>query len=549
MTTPDLRTERALSSPRKSGLIVSRIKSERVIARNGRVSTAVLPKPALSKPAQVRRLDSAQASQAEAPTLKLDRSRWQRRYATKLRIADIAVVSGAVIFAQYLRFGDAPLAPAPVTHYATVYSGLIAILWLSTLAGFHTRSARILGRGIEEYRRAVEASLWTFGAISMAELLFKLDIARGYLAMALPVGILGLVLSRWLARQYVVCKRVDGKYQTAVLAVGQSEAVASFANELTRNPMDGYRIAGACILGSDPASDEHLFFRDGAIPIVGGETGDLVAMIRKCGADTVAIVGTGHFGEQEIRKLIWKLEPMGVDLVVSPGVTDVALFRLTMLPVAGLPLLHIEKPQYRGTERIRKRSFDICFAMVALVLALPILLVAAIAIKADSKGPVFYSSERIGLGGKPFCMLKLRTMVVDADKKLDSLLASNECDGHLFKIRNDPRITPVGRILRRFSIDELPQFINVLRRQMSVVGPRPLFRLGAEECEYDSTSQRRLLVKPGITGLWQISGRSNLSWNDGLSLDLSYVDNWSMSSDIAIIAKTMRSVLQREGAY
>ena len=191
-------------------------------------------------------------------------------------------------------------------------------------------------------------------------------------------------------------------------------------------------------------------------PSLVAEPTALEAMIRKCGADTVAIVSTEHFGVQEIRKLIWKLEPMGVDLVISPGIMDVAVSRLTMLPVAGLPLLHIEKPLYRGADRFQKRAFDFCFALAALAAALPILLVAAIAIKASSRGPVFYSSERIGFGGKPFSMLKLRTMVADADKKLESLLDSNECDGHLFKLRNDPRITPVGRVLRRFSIDELP---------------------------------------------------------------------------------------------
>jgi FlaA1/EpsC-like NDP-sugar epimerase len=236
----------------------------------------------------------------------------------------------------------------------------------------------------------------------MAELLFKLEIARGYLAVALPVGILGLVLSRWLGREYVARKRVDGRYQTAVLAVGKSEAVVRLANELTRNPRDGYQIVGACIPGNGPASDEHLLVRDGAIPIVGGETCALEALIRTCGADTVAIVGTAHFGVQEIRRLIWKLEPMDVDLVVSPGVMDVAVSRLTMLPVAGLPLLHIEKPQYHGAERFQKRTFDCCFALAALAAALPILLVAAIAIKASSRGPVFYSSERIGLAASHF---------------------------------------------------------------------------------------------------------------------------------------------------
>jgi exopolysaccharide biosynthesis polyprenyl glycosylphosphotransferase len=270
-------------------------------------------------------------------------------------------------------------------------------------------------------------------------------------------------------------------------------------------------------------------------------------LIADCGADTLAVVGTDHLGVQEIRQLMWKLEPMGVQLVVSPGVTDVAAFRLSMLPVAGLPLLHIDKPQYRGAERLQKRAFDLCFAAAALTAVLPILLVAAAAIKVTSRGPVFYASERVGFGGKPFRMLKLRTMVVDADQKLAELLDSNECDGNLFKIRDDPRVLPVGRVLRRFSIDELPQFVNVLRREMSVVGPRPLFAVNGRETETDS--RRRLLVKPGVTGLWQVSGRSDLSWTDAIRLDLSYVDNWSMAADLVIIAKTFRSVFEHTGAY
>jgi exopolysaccharide biosynthesis polyprenyl glycosylphosphotransferase len=217
-----------------------------------------------------------------------------------------------------------------------------------------------------------------------------------------------------------------------------------------------------------------------------------------------------------------------------------------MRPIAGLPLLHIDKPQYQGTKGFQKRAFDTCFAFAALVGMLPILVATAIAIKLTSRGPVFYSAERIGIDGRPFLMLKFRTMVQDADKRLDSLLAQNESDGLLFKIRDDPRVTPVGRILRRFSIDELPQFINVLRQEMSVVGPRPPLRREVEA--YDDV-QRRLLVKPGVTGLWQVSGRSDLSWDRSVRLDLSYVDNWSMVSDILIIAKTVRAVFQRKGAY
>jgi len=449
------------------------------------------------------------------------------------------------MLAQYVRFGQAPTV-ASADHYATAYSALLATIWLSAVAVFNARSAKYLGAGIEEYRRVVAASFWTFGAIAMAELLLKLEISRGYLAVALPAGVLGLVLSRCLARNYVSRGRVEGRYQNAVMAIGESAAVSHLVTELTENPKNGYQVVGVGISGYGPPRGENLVINGQEIPILGGETHAL-QVIRTCGADTVAIAGTEYFGCQGIRRLIWELESMDVDLVVSPGVTDVALSRLVMRPVAGLPLLHIEKPQYRGAARFQKRAFDFCFALAALTVSLPLLVVAAIAIKITSSGPVFYSSERIGIDGRPFMMLKFRTMVEGADKQLESLLAHNDGDGLLFKIRIDPRVTSVGRVLRRFSIDELPQFINVLRREMSVVGPRPPLRREVEG--YDCDVQRRMLVKPGVTGLWQVSGRSDLPWDKAVRLDLSYVDNWSMAGDIVIIAKTLRAVLQHQGAY
>jgi exopolysaccharide biosynthesis polyprenyl glycosylphosphotransferase len=481
-----------------------------------------------------------------------ERSEWQRRYAAKVRVTDIVVVMAAVALAQYLRFGASKAASPdwallPSNYFMYAFSALFALAWLGALAAFHTRSPRLIGTGVEEYRRVVSASFWTFGGIAIVTLLFKVDIARGYLAVALPVGTLGLVLSRWAWQSSVARGRTQGACRTAVLAFGEEEAVVNLAGELTRRSSDGYLVVGVGIPGYGPPRGEFLTVNGRQIPIVGGES-DMIAAIRSCGADTVAIAGTEHFGVRGIRRLIWDLEPIGVDLVVSTGVMDVALSRLEMRPIAGLPLLHIEKPQYRGAKRFQKRAFDICFALAALMMTSPVVVLAALAIKLTSRGPVFYSAERIGIDGQPFSMLKFRTMVVDADKMLDNLLGANETDGGvLFKIREDPRVTPIGRVLRRYSIDELPQFINVLRREMSVVGPRPPLRREVEA--YDCDVLRRLLVKPGITGLWQVSGRSDLSWNEAVRLDLSYVDNWSMTSDLMIIAKTVGAVLQRRGAY
>ena len=477
---------------------------------------------------------------------RLGRSNWERRYSVNLRITDTFVVCGAVLVAQYVRFGSTPAADSLLRHYETAYSAVLAVIWLSALAGFRTRSPKYIGAGIEEYRRVFAASFWTFGAVAIAELLMKLEVSRGYLSVALPVGIVGLVLSRWRWRDYVVRQRLAGRYRTAVLAIGEGNAVANLATELTGDPNNGYEVVGVGIPGYGAPRGEHLAINGRQIPIVGGE-GHVLQAVRSCGADTVAIAGTEHFGVKGIRRLIWELEPMDVELVVSPGVMDVARSRLVMRPIAGLPLLYIDKPQYQGAKRIQKRAFDFCFALAALTVSSPVLLVTALAIKVSSRGPVFYSSERIGIEGKSFSMLKFRTMMVDADNKLESLLAANESDGLLFKMRNDPRITPMGGFLRRFSIDELPQFINVLRQEMSVVGPRPPLRREVEM--YDDDVQRRLLVKPGVTGLWQVSGRSDLPWDKSVRLDLSYVDNWSMVGDILIIAKTLRAVCRRTGAY
>jgi exopolysaccharide biosynthesis polyprenyl glycosylphosphotransferase len=330
----------------------------------------------------------------------------------------------------------------------------------------------------------------------------------------------------------------------SVLAVGDPRAVRSLVQSLQRGWLYGYSVVGVCLTGrSDGGTLEVPGV--GTLPVLGDE-GKVHDAILKTNADTVALTTTDHLGPEGVRELSWDLDKLGVDLVVSPGVVDVAGPRLTMRPVAGLPLIHVEKPQYSGTKKLQKRAFDIFVSLTVLLGALPVML--AVAIKLTSRGAVFYRSERIGLDGRPFQMIKFRTMVDGADRQVDSLIHINESvGGVLFKIREDPRVTTVGRILRRYSIDELPQFINVLRRDMSVVGPRPPLR--REVDTYNDQVRRRLLVLPGITGLWQVSGRSDLSWEDSVRLDLSYVENWSITNDLLIAAKTIRIVAAGSGAY
>jgi exopolysaccharide biosynthesis polyprenyl glycosylphosphotransferase len=266
------------------------------------------------------------------------------------------------------------------------------------------------------------------------------------------------------------------------------------------------------------------------------------------GSHAVAVAATEQFHGTGLRELSWELENLDVDLLVAPGVVDVAGPRLHMRPVAGLPLIHVEKPQYHGAKRFQKRAFDIVFSGMALLFGLPLLLLIALAVKLTSRGPVFYRQERIGLDGEPFEMIKFRTMVVGADGMLEEVAHLNESDsGVLFKIRKDPRVTWLGRFLRKYSLDELPQFINAFTGQMSVVGPRP--PLETEVATYDDQTMRRLLVKPGITGLWQVSGRSDLSWEDSVRLDMFYVENWSIMADIVIALKTARAVFTHSGSY
>jgi len=425
-------------------------------------------------------------------------------------------------------------------------SVLIVSAWALVLAIYHTRAQQVIGAGPEEFRRVWTATLWVFGVIAVVSTLFKLEIARGYLAIAFPLGLLALSVNRHLARMYVAAQRRRGRFMTAVLAVGEPISATVLAQSLTRRPSDGYTVVGICSPGV-PRLENIVVPGLGSVRVFPYE-GDIRHAIAASQADTVALTSAGELGPEGIRDLSWQLEKLGVDLVVSPGIVDVAGPRLTVRPVADLPLIHVDKPQYQGAKRFQKRAFDVCFSLLALLAASPVMIVAAVAVKVTSPGPVFYRAERIGQDSVPFRMIKFRTMVVDADRRLAEVADLNESvGGVLFKIRSDPRVTRAGRLLRRYSIDELPQFINVLLGEMSVVGPRPPVRSEVET--YDHRVWRRLLVRPGITGLWQVSGRSDLAWEDSVRLDLSYVENWSMLSDLAIAAKTVGAICRGSGAY
>jgi len=475
---------------------------------------------------------------------------WQSTYARWLALSDLIAIVVAVGFAQWIRFGSAPSGGAlPLMRNVTYLevSAAIALGWMVALTINGARSTRVIGSGVEEYRRVWWATISVFGTVAIISMLFKLELARGYLMVALPLGVVLLLASRWVARRIVVrLRKQHGRCVTRLLVVGSPQAVRDLTLGLSREPWSGYDVVGACIPGQYSRAGVAIpgF---GTVPVLGNDESVARAVVAS-GSHAVAVAATEQFHGTGLRELSWALENLDVDLLVAPGVVDVAGPRLHMRPVAGLPLIHVEKPQYHGAKRFQKRAFDFAFSGLALLFGLPLLLLIALAIKLTSRGPVFYRQERIGLDGKPFEMIKFRTMVVGADAMLEEVAHLNESDsGVLFKIRKDPRVTPLGRFLRKYSLDELPQFINAFTGEMSVVGPRP--PLENEVASYDDHTMRRLLVKPGITGLWQVSGRSDLSWEDSVRLDMFYVENWSIMADIVIALKTVRVVVSHSGSY
>ncbi|MET7771863.1 sugar transferase [Nocardia sp. NPDC005366] len=481
-----------------------------------------------------------------------DRERWQAEYVRRLEATDFVVIVAAVVLAQVIRFGGPvapPLAwPMPYEVGYTVVSAVLAVSWMGFLIACSTRSPQVVGSGTEEYRRLVSATMRLFGVLAIISLIFQIEFARGYLAIALPLGLLGLMFSRLAWRLHTRSRRRSrGECLTAVLVVGPPEAAQAMAAAFSRDPATGYRVVGVCVPDGIPGSGGYGLHASGRSISVVGDDRSVLEAVRRSEADTVAVTATDYLGPAELRRMAWELDPLGVELVVAPGVADISGARLTNRLVAGMPMLHIAKPQYDRAKSTGKAVFDVCFSAAVLLAILPVLLVIAVAVKVTSPGPVFYLSERIGRGGKPFRMIKFRSMYTGADRRVAHLIEHNGGNPVFFKLKDDPRVTPVGRVIRKFSLDELPQFLNVLRGEMSVVGPRP--QVQREVDTYDGEMRRRLLVKPGVTGLWQVSGRSDLSVEDSVRLDLSYVENWSMVLDLLLIAKTIGAVARGEGAY
>lgn len=461
---------------------------------------------------------------------------WSDWYLPAAAILDFLVGCLAGAVALLVRFG-----PESSQAYALA-SLAVPFLWVAALAGHRLYEPRFLGTGTEEFRRVFSSGLHLAAIVAVVAYVTRTEVARGYVALAVPLAVLLTLLGRHVLRRRLYAERRAGRSMARVVAVGHAADVVTLVDQLARDPFHGLRVVGACL--STPGQVDVLLSR--GIPAVGGFE-NVSRTVELCRADTVAVVSSPEMSGDELRRLAWKLEASGTSLIVSPGLVEIGGPRLSIRPAAGLSLLHVEHPVLTGARFVVKALLDRGLALLGLLLLSPLLAGIAVAVRATSPGPVIYRQRRVGVHGREFTMLKFRTMYADADARRAELLAHNEHDGILFKIRKDPRITRVGTFLRRYSMDELPQLVNVLVGHMSLVGPRP--PLPEEVASYPEDAHRRLLVRPGLTGLWQVSGRSDLSWEESLRLDLRYVDNWSLALDLLVIWRTGRAVVLGTGAY
>ena len=459
---------------------------------------------------------------------------WTRSYLRQVAIADFSVAVVAAAAAAWLRFGGHP------GRRYLVLSAMLPLLWLIAVRVVGGYEMRFLGTGSDEFRRILNAGVSLTAALALTSYAVNNELSRVYLVISMPVIVMFDLVVRFALRKRLHRRRGAGLCMSPVVAVGHEAAVADLISSLRREPYHGLRVVAACL------ADRGEVTELAGVPVV-GSLDDTANVVRRVGAATVAVLSCPEMDGVRLRTLAWELEKTGTDLCVAPALLDVAGPRTTIRPTAGLTLLHVDHPQLSGPRQILKDLFDRSAALLALAFLSPVMLAIAVAIRLSDNGPALFTQMRVGKDGQTFRIYKFRTMVVDAEARLAELRAKNEHDGVLFKMKRDPRITGIGAQLRKWSMDELPQLFNVLVGEMSLVGPRPA--LPDEVARYGDHVRRRLVVKPGLTGLWQVSGRSDLTWDESVRLDLRYVENWSLALDLQILWKTITVLLRGSGAY
>lgn len=473
------------------------------------------------------------------------RSDWTHSLTNSLRMSDAALVAAAVFAGFALNTNGLSLkAESPAFTHHLMTGLILGLVWLGALEVYRTRDPKVLGVGPEEYKRVLSASFRVFGFLGIVAVVFRLDAVSSFVLVSLPLGLVALTGSRWSFRRWLSHEKSRGRCLSRAIVVGEPQDVRYVIKQINRKSGTAYDILGACLPGARRGAVlkvDHL-----RVPVLSSIYG-IAHTVRQTGANAVIVAGPIPGGNQFIQELGWQLEENAAELVLAATLTNVAGPRIHWRPVEGLPLMHVDIPHYSGGKHTLKRLMDITVSASALLILSPILLLLAAIVHHDSPGPVLFRQERVGRRGTTFHMLKFRSMVMDAESRLEELNTRDEGAGVLFKIRGDPRITRCGRWMRKYSLDELPQFWNVLVGNMSLVGPRP--PLAREVSGYERHTHRRLLIKPGITGLWQINGRSDLPWDEAVRLDLYYVENWSIAGDLIIMWRTFRAMIQPSGAY
>ncbi|MGI8451892.1 MAG: sugar transferase [Streptosporangiaceae bacterium] len=465
-----------------------------------------------------------------------DSAAWTGAYLRRVGVADGACALAASVLAYEIRFDEPSYQPG----LYLAFTALLPLLWIFAVGLAGGYDPRFIGVGSDEFRRVLNAAVSLTAMVAIASYAVKFEVARGYMVIALPCATLIDLVVRHRLRKRLHRLRSRGACMRRVVAVGHAAAVADLIGELRRGTYHGLSVVGACLAGGS------MLGEIAGVPVLGGLT-NVTTAVGYLGADTVAVLACPEMNGIRLRELAWDLEKTGTDMCVAAALLDVAGPRTTIRPVAGLPLLHVDHPELAGGKRVLKGVFDKVVALTVLILLGPLFAAIMLAVRLGDHGPVFFRQTKVGKDGHTFSVWKFRPMVVDAEQRKAELTALNESDGALFKMRKDPRITKAGTWLRRYSLDELPQLFNVVLGHMSLVGPRPA--LPAEAAKYGDHMRRRLVVKPGITGLWQVNGRSDLPWDEAVRLDLRYVENWSLALDLQILWKTWSAVIRGHGAY
>lgn len=464
-------------------------------------------------------------------------SSWEPAYRRYVIVSDVLVtlcvsliVGGVISVSGAALFKD------------LVLGGLTVIVVLVSLAMNRAWNSVMLGQGAEEYVRLGRGMFAAAVSLGLAGLATGVVSARPWVFIVVPSTALVALLFRYLLRQVLHRHRYNGECLLPVMAAGSVDTVRDLIKRTQASQHIGWRVDAVCTTDGRGSNRDDV---DGVSVV--GRLDEVAEHVRRGGYRIVAVTADSYWTPRRLQQLAWRLEGSGAEMVVAPTLMEVAGPRLHVSGVLGMPLLRVSAPVFTGMRRAVKGAFDRIGSFALILMCLPVMTLAALAIMVDSRGSAFYTQRRVGKNGREFTIVKFRTMVRDADRRLAGLNGQNEGAGVLFKMRKDPRITRVGAVLRRYSIDELPQLFNVLSGSMSLVGPRP--PLPEESARYEPDMRRRLLVKPGLTGLWQVSGRSDLPWEEAVRLDLRYVEDWSLALDAMILWKTFRAVLGGQGAY